>query len=403
MAEPPSDGTMPHFLFAWPAPDLEGEADFIIFSSCFGTAFGVCAVVIAVLSFAVRRPLGLKSAAALALTVATLATRAFFFFADPFHRPARLPAVLTAYAYGAAYPALNACSCIVFLALFSTVHKAEEVLGAPSFRRRCETQSEEPSWKLWAPRAGMARFLMCVCLTELAVQVLTDTARSGFNRSWDVLMACRVFYAVWGGLSAMGFSLYAVRLRFIAGSPGQRATQLPLRVLLVYCMTTLVALAMAGLNASALCLNEATHLRGHMSRDMSFLIFHGAENALILIDACLTAVLFLPAAFRPPAIRSQASRPGTFISQVSRPGTFILSRLSKVEQSREQSRASERSDSSNRSSCMSSGLSEGPIKSAGSPCTDRLRLSAPHSLSGELSASSETPKESRNEQAVNVV
>ena len=168
-----------------------------------------------------------------------------------------------------------------------------------------------------------------------------------------------------------GFSLYAVRLRFIAGSAGQRVAQLPLRVLLVYCMSTLAALAMACLNASALCLSEVTHL--------SFFMFHGAENVLILIDACLTAVLFLPAAYRPTDTNSQASRPGT----------FILTRLSKVEQSQ----PSNRSDSSNRSSCMPSGLSEGSIKSADSPCTDGLRSIAPHSLPRVLSAGSETPKE----------
>ena len=132
-----------------------------------------------------------------------------------------------------------------------------------------------------------------MCAAELAVQIFTDTARSGFHQNWLLLQACRIFFVVWGGVSSLAFGCFTAELYAYARSTG--LVDLPSRLLLTYGASALCGLLLAVNNAAFLALGEITMTGGE------FMALHCVENGLILCYGVLVAVLFLPAACAAPS------------------------------------------------------------------------------------------------------
>lgn len=280
-------GGVPFFLYAYPQPDVASEIPHVWLAFCiaFGTLHSCTAFLIVALSLWLRHHLKRKVVVTLLCVTATLVGRAVFFFADPYHQQRSLPPVLTAYLYGIAYPASAGATCIAFLALFGVVEKSSRASSAGAV-------SVE-----WVERRTLSRALIAVCVVELLVQIFTDTARSGFHRGWEVLTVCRIFFVCWGGGTAAGFFVYAVRLYLLSSRigvartrNGKSRTGMPLRILIIYLTSTVTALVLSVLNAAALALPQPA--------SEAFVAFHSVENALIVINAAAMAILFLPAAWQ---------------------------------------------------------------------------------------------------------
>jgi len=213
MPEPEPEPTMyrgggPYFLF--PPPVLHGHF-YDIQAATLGSLFALELAIALLATAALFRHISRDARLVLLSVVAVTGLRAAFFVVDPWHVPERLPALAVALIFGAPFPLRNLMTVLLFFTLRRLVLRVESGRS----HRALTKSGSAPTESSVATRIRTAALLTCAI--EMGVQIASDTMRA-LGYSFPILRACKAFFVAWGLATALGFSLWTVRLRRLSRS-----------------------------------------------------------------------------------------------------------------------------------------------------------------------------------------